>query len=177
MGIIKETVLELAGFLILSSVLEQFIQDMKYKKYYKLAVGMIVIFIMLEPIQSVFAFRYPFTEQYLELEYKNEIEELERSLGSIQEKISEEDLQSYAGYIGTKMTQTLKEENFQIEETTVSVGFNTEGQIDINEVIVYRKKDAAESIETLYTRREEEKFLKQYIAQRYQIRQEVITIK
>lgn len=176
METIKEIIRELVVFLILSTVLEQCIQNTKYKKYYKLVVGMIVILIMLKPIQAVISTEYAITDYYLDLEFQSEIEGLEQSLGNIQEKISEKEMETYAVYLEDKVTKELKEAAFDINKTRITLFINSEEKIDIKEVLVYQQNVECESIETLQVQKNKEKYLKEYIAQRYGIETSVIKI-
>jgi len=104
---LKETVKEIAGFLIVVSILENLIQDINFRKYLKMAAGIVLILIIMQPFTKLTGNQYDYSDMFTLQEYQEDISQMERSLGDINQMASTDIMNRYKLYIEEKVSRDL----------------------------------------------------------------------
>ncbi len=136
MDILKTTVKEIAGFLLIVSILENLIQDANFKKYLKMAAGIVLILIIIHPVVKLSGSRYDYSELFTLQEYEEDIQQMEQALGDINRTASADIMNQYKLYMEEKINRDLTEAGFDIREVTVALSVNREEQVELGKMTI-----------------------------------------
>lgn len=180
MDILKTTVKEIAGFLLVVSILENLIQDANFKKYLKMAAGIIMILIIIQPVVKLSGSRYDYSEMFTLQEYEEDIRQMEQALGDINQTASEDIMNQYKLYMEEKISRDLTEAGFDIREVTVALSVNREEQVELGKMTIRRDNGSKGELIRVGTEAggidAEKQYLKKFAANLYGIDEALIEI-
>lgn len=180
MDIFKETVKEIAGFLLVVSVLENLIQNGNFKKYLKMAAGIVLILIIIQPVAKLSGSHYDYSNMFTLQEYEEDIRQMEQSLGDVNRMASADIMNQYKLYMEEKISRDLTEAGFDIKEVTVDLSMNREEQVELGKMTIRCNNEKEK--ELIHVGNEvsgidaEKEYLKKYVANLYMIDEAVIEI-
>lgn len=180
MEILKETVKEIAGFLIVVSILENLIQDINFRKYLKMAAGIVLILIIMQPFTKLTGNQYDYSDMFTLQEYQEDISQMERSLGDINQMASADIMNQYKLYMEEKVSRDLTDAGFEIENVTVDLYVNQEEQVEMNKMTIYcnsgNDRELIHVGNYVDSSEAERNYLKKYVANLYTIDETLIEI-
>lgn len=169
---ITDSVREIAVFLILVSVITNFIPEGNYKKYIRVISGIIIILIVINPIQKIFhgdEFTVMFENEYK----KKELIEMKISMDGINSEIYQKTLEEYEKEIGNYIKNQLEERGFNIRNICI--------KMDVDKDVLYLKEVFIEVGDRYGTYNEgvgksTGEFIKSYLCEEYGIEEEIICV-
>lgn len=178
--LLKETVKEIAGFMIVVSILEDLIQDANFKKYLKMAAGIVLILIIIHPILKFTNSSYDYSEMFAFQEYEKDIKQMEQSLGDVNQTASSDIMNQYKIYMEEKISKDLNDAGFEIKEVTVDLCINQESQVELDKMTIrYNNGERGRLIQVGNDVNETDAkkvYLKKYVANLYTIDEAIIEI-
>lgn len=180
MDILKTTVKEIAGFLLVVSILENLIQNGNFKKYLKMAAGIVLILIIIQPVAKLSGTRYDYSELFTLQEYEADIRQMEQALGDINRTASADIINQYKLYMEEKISRDLTEAGFDIRDVTVDLSVNREEQVELGKMTIRRDNGTKGELIRAGAKAggtdAEKQYLKKYTANLYGIDEAIIEI-
>lgn len=178
--ILKEAVKEIAGFLLVVSILENLIQNEKFRKYLKMTAGIVMILIIFQPLNKILGNDYNYFEMFTVKEYEKDIQEMEKSLSDVNKSASKDVISQYKLYMEEKVERELINEGFEIDEVTVELYVNEESMVELDKMTI--RYDNANHPNLIHVGNDisnidaKKTYLKKYVANLYGISEKNIEI-
>lgn len=168
---IYEQVKVLAGFLILMNILTILLPNENYQKYLKVVSGMILIFLIINPVLSIFGKEYEDLSGKFNME--NDIISEKKSFSSIDSEIYEVTLNQYSYEIEQKYIGNLKENGFAVENIDMDFEVD-ETSVIISEITIYMDDETDTYVNSLKNATDD--YMKDYFYNELGINKENVTV-
>lgn len=167
-----DSIREIAVFLILVSIISNFLPEDNYRKYIKIISGVIIILIIMNPIHKIFKGE-EIVSMFEDVYKKNDLVEMKKSMEGMNSEIYQKTLEEYETEIGTQLKNCLEERGFHIED--IRIRMNVEGEELYLEEVYIRVGDRYGTYDEGVGRSTSE-FIKTYLWEEYEIAEDIIYV-